>query len=131
MEEGAPGLIHFSVKAVIDLSDATAKDVLRVLLSGKDALPNFRIVDATSITQLEGLPAEKAVATFGDESVELTEVWIVAKQDNKGYVVNYYAPSQTNGRNTYRYIRGDGAKRGDKAAMTEVNDEHGRISFLV
>lgn len=47
MEEGAPGLIiHFSVKAVIDLSDATAKDVLRVLLSGKDALPNFRIVDA-------------------------------------------------------------------------------------
>jgi hypothetical protein len=39
------------------------------------------------------LPAEKAVATFGDESVELTEVWIVAKQDNKGYVVNYYAPS--------------------------------------
>lgn len=84
MGEGALGLIHFSVKAVIDLSDATAKDVLRVLLSGKDALPNFRIVDATSTTQLEGLPAEKAVATFGDESVELTEVWIVAKQDNKG-----------------------------------------------
>jgi hypothetical protein len=78
------------------------------------------------------LPAEKAVATFGDESVELTEVWIVAKQDNKGYVVNYYARHQTNGRNTHRYIRGDGAKRGDKAAaMTEVNDEHGRISFLV
>lgn len=50
------------------------------------------------------MPAEKAVATFGDESVELTEVWIVAKQDNKGYVVNYYAPSQTNGRNTHRYI---------------------------
>jgi|Tabmets5t2r1_1033131.scaffolds.fasta_scaffold03735_6 hypothetical protein len=79
----------------------------------------------------EGLPAEKAVATFGDESVELTEVWIVAMQDNKGYVVNYYVRHQTNGRNTHRHIRGDGAKRGDKAAMTEVNDEHGRISFLV
>ncbi len=106
MEEGAPGLIiHFSVKAVIDLSDATAKDVLRVLLSGKDALPNLRIVDAIHLLpSLKDCRLKKAVATFGDESVELTEIWIAAKQDNKGYVVNYYAPSQTNGRNTHRYI---------------------------